>query len=130
MEAWPTSTSLRSMEQGRLRTYVHPAVGILSHSAQARVFGRPRIRHPGRLGEPGGPGSRGTWPGAAGPERARSAHSLGWRGYNNTCNGHRRSPQAESCRLLCSRSLDSDGLTSNNIIATSFEPPSKPPRGR
>ena len=39
MEAWPTSTSLRSMEQGRLATYVHPAESIRPRSAQARVFG-------------------------------------------------------------------------------------------
>ena len=39
MEAWPTSTSLRSMEQGRLGTYVHPAVTIRPRSAHARVFG-------------------------------------------------------------------------------------------
>ena len=28
-------------------------------------------------------------PGAADPERARSAHSSGWRRYMDTCNGHR-----------------------------------------
>jgi hypothetical protein len=39
MVAWPTSTSLRSMEQGRLGTYVHPAVTIRPRSTQARVFG-------------------------------------------------------------------------------------------
>ena len=39
MEAWPTSTSLRSMEQGRLGSYVHPAVTIRPRSAHARVFG-------------------------------------------------------------------------------------------
>ena len=39
MEAWPTSTSLWSMEQGRLGTYVHPAVTIRPRSAHARVFG-------------------------------------------------------------------------------------------
>ena len=38
----------------------------------------------------------GAGPGAADPERARSAHSLGWRLYMDTCNGHRGSPQAES----------------------------------
>ena len=40
----------------------------------------------------GGPGL-----GAADPERARSAQSSGWWRYMATCNGHRGSPQAESC---------------------------------
>ena len=38
----------------------------------------------------------GAGQGAADPERARSAHSSGWRRYMDTCNGHRGSPQAES----------------------------------
>ena len=39
MAVCPTSTSLRCMEQGRLRTCVHPAVTIRPRSAHARVFG-------------------------------------------------------------------------------------------
>ena len=39
MAVCPTSTSLRCMEQGRLGTYVHPAVTIRPRSAHARVFG-------------------------------------------------------------------------------------------
>ena len=39
MAVCPTSTSLRCMEQGRLRTCVHPAVTIRPRCAHARVFG-------------------------------------------------------------------------------------------
>jgi len=39
MEAWPTSSSLRSMEQGRLRTRVHPEAIIRPRSAHAQVYG-------------------------------------------------------------------------------------------
>ena len=60
MAACPTSTSLRCMEQGRLGTYVHPAVTIRPRSAPCPSLRTrsPRMHHPRRLGEQaaGGPG--------------------------------------------------------------------------
>ena len=88
MEAWPTSTSLRSMEQGRLATYVYPAaVSIRPRSAQARVLGLGAERAAARgyviPDDSGSEEERAA--GGAGPqppiERARSA---GWRRYNDT----------------------------------------------
>ena len=76
----------------------HPAAQRACPSLRTRSRARsgPRMHHPGRLGERGGARCGRTGPGAANPERARSAYSQGWRGYKDTCNGHRWSPQAES----------------------------------
>jgi hypothetical protein len=55
----------------------HPAAQRTCPSLRTRSRARrgPRMHHPGRLGERGGAGRGRTGPGAANPERARSAYS-------------------------------------------------------
>ena len=90
MEAWPTSTILRSMEQGRLGLYgphpaeIHPAtqrvsvvtaVTVPESMTLCRTRRGPRSIYADDLGSEEDRTAGGLGPGAADPERALSAHS-------------------------------------------------------
>jgi hypothetical protein len=107
MEARPTPTSLGSMKQGRLETYVHPAVTIRPRSAHARVFwlGTERAAASGCIILDDSESEEEQAAGILGPEPSilsgrgaliGMAVLQGYMVQGYTCNGHRYSPQAES----------------------------------
>jgi hypothetical protein len=93
--AWRKANS-ESTGRARRRYNRPRSVSRLGSSTRGRTRSGPRRIYTDDSGSEEEQAAGGADPGAADPERARSAHSSGWRRYMNTCNGHRGSPQAES----------------------------------